>query len=331
VPVFLTRLKISGSFDSRAIAAAAPSASNVFFKQAQLRLPLSDVRAVRGLSAQGFGGALRFRPAEPGAYSAVEADVDLSVAMNTAANTFAIESVMAGSGAVSLLPLASTTTVSIRSPWPHPQFQGAFLPATRTVTAEGFTAQWQVLELNRGFRQSWIDGQVDNGELDAAAFGVGLFQSVDVYQRSERAVKYALMFVALTFMAFYAWELLSAVAIHPMQYLLVGLALSTFYLLLIALTEHLPFWLAYWVGAAALVCLLGVYVAGALRSKIRGLAVAVLMSLVYGLLYLLVLSESYSLLMGAVALFVALATVMLATRHIQWYARSTPLSSPAGS
>jgi inner membrane protein len=205
------------------------------------------------------------------------------------------------------------------STWPDPQFNGAFLPSDHTITAEGFTASWQVLELNRDFRQSWIDAQVDEARLVGSSFGVDLFQSVDVYQRSERAVKYALMFIALTFLSFYAWELISGVAVHPMQYLLVGLALSTFYLLLIALAEHLAFWLAYWLGAVALVALLGIYISGAMANAKRGAMVSAMMSLVYGLLYMLVLSESYSLLMGAIALFVVLAVVMLATRKVKWY------------
>jgi inner membrane protein len=107
-----------------------------------------------------------------------------------------------------------------------------------------------------------------------------------------------------------------------MQYLLVGLALSTFYLLLIALTEHLEFWIAYWTAATALVALLGTYIAGAMQSKRMGGIVAGMMSLVYGLLYLLVLSESYALLMGAIALFVVLAVVMLATRNVKWYVQA---------
>jgi inner membrane protein len=275
---------------------------------------------VRELKTADFvGHALKFGPVIAGVYSGVEAKADLS-SPPADKLMFSIDVTLAGSDAMTLLPLASLTRATMKSNWPHPQFQGAFLPAGYSIDNDGFAAKWQVLELNRAFSQSWKDDSVDESKLQAASFGVGLFQSVDVYQRSERAVKYALMFIALTFLSFYAWELLNASAIHPMQYLLVGLALSTFYLLLIALTEHLAFWLAYWLGAIALAALLGVYIAGALGSQRRGLIIATLMTLVYGLLYLLVLSENYSLLMGAIALFAALATVMLATRHVRWYA-----------
>jgi inner membrane protein len=324
VPVYQVRLTLRGGFIGKAIADSAEYTGDYHWDQARLRLPLSDVRTVRELSLARLGATeLKFTPADRGAYSAIEADVDLSRLLTEENIEFAIDIKLAGSQALSLLPLAAVTDVQVQSTWPHPQFQGAFLPAERTITDKGFTASWQVLELNRNFRQSWINGDVDDNQLLAAAFGVELFQSVDVYQRSERAVKYALMFVALTFLSFYAWELLSGTAIHPMQYLFIGLALSTFYLLLIALSEHMAFVIAYWLGAGALVALLGSYIAGAFSSSKQGALVASLMALVYGLLYMLVLSESYALLMGAIALFTVLAVVMLATRRVKWYASET--------
>jgi inner membrane protein len=320
VPVYQVQVKMNGSFDGQVLAPAADSKATYHWSQARLRLPLSDVRSVRELKQAQFGAkALKFGPADIGMFPAVEAEVDLSGAYAGATVEFNFDLKLAGSQALSLLPLAGVTRASVNSTWPDPQFNGAFLPADHSISGEGFTAQWQVLEVNRDFPQAWADGQVDEGRMQASAFGVELFQSVDIYQRNERAVKYALMFIALTFLSFYAWELLSGVAIHPMQYLFVGLALSTFYLLLIALSEHLLFAAAYWLGAGALVTLLGTYIAGALRSRKNGVVVAALMGLVYGLLYLLVLSESYSLLMGAIALFSVLAVVMLATRNVRWY------------
>jgi inner membrane protein len=160
---------------------------------------------------------------------------------------------------------------------------------------------------------------VDSNELLASAFGVGLYQAVDVYQRSERAMKYALLFIALTFMTFFAWEHMAKTRLHPLQYLLVGLALSIFYLLLIALSEHIAFAAAYWSAAAALIVLVGLYLAGAMRNRLHGGVAAALITSVYGVLYALVLSESYSLLIGAIVLFAALGTVMLVTRHVDWY------------
>jgi inner membrane protein len=161
-----------------------------------------------------------------------------------------------------------------------------------------------------------------------SSFGVGLYQAVDIYQRGERAVKYALLFIALTFLTFFAWEQVTRNPLHPLQYLLIGFALSLFYLLLIALSEHISFAVAYVTAAAALVLLIGVYIAGALRSSRRGSVAGIAMSGVYALLYALVLSEDYALLLGAIVLFVALAAVMLVTRRIDWYRLGTASVSP---
>jgi inner membrane protein len=207
----------------------------------------------------------------------------------------------------------------MHSNWPHPSFYGSFLPAERTITADGFDARWQVLELNRSYAQAFSEEEISEAALDESAFGVGLYQTVDVYQRSERAVKYAILFIALTFLTFFAWEQVTRNPLHPLQYLMIGLALSIFYLLLIALSEHISFGVAYLAAAIALVALIGVYVAGALRSSMRGGIASAAMSAVYALLYALVLSEDYALLLGAIVLFVALAAVMLVTRRIDWY------------
>jgi inner membrane protein len=320
VPVYAVRLKLTGNFQLRDVMAAA-SGGTVHWSEARIRLPLSDVRSVRELTAASAAGRnLSFGPAPSGGLSGIEARLDLSALARDSTVPFAIDVLLAGSQSVALLPTAATTRLSMRADWPDPQFQGAFLPLRYSVDARGFDAQWQVLALNRAFSQSWIDEQVDTGKVYASAFGVALYQSVDVYQRSERAVKYALLFIALTFLSFFGWELIGQVRVHPVQYLFIGLALSTFYLLLIALAEHLTFWLSYWLGAAALVLLLGLYIAGAMASARRGAMLSAIMTAVYALLYLLVLSENYALLTGAVALFGVMAAVMLATRKLRWEA-----------
>jgi inner membrane protein len=323
VPVYLVRIKMTGTFKMAEVLAAAatgqyPSAT-YHWKDAKVRLPISDVRGIREfIGATVDQHPLAFGPALAEGFPAVESKFDLSQFSQEGALPFSVEMVLAGSQTVAFLPDAARTQASLQAAWPDPQFQGAFLPSQYAIDSHGFTAQWQVLALNRSFAQSWIDCQVDANTMTGAAYGVNLFQSVDVYQRSERAVKYALLFIALTFLSFFAWESLGSLPIHAMHYLFIGLALSTFYLLLIALSEHLPFWMSFWLGASALVALLGSYVAGAMDSIRLGAIISVVMTLVYGLLYMLVLSENYALLIGAIALFAVLATIMLATRKLRW-------------
>lgn len=321
VPVYLSTLRLRGEFDFSTIRRyAANKEVTYLWSQSRLHLPISTVRSLREIKHANFAGRqVKLGPAGPSVYKGIEALVDLSELHQSPSAAFDFGTVVAGSRAVSVLPLGSETTVSMSSDWPHPSFQGSFLPVERSIGAQGFKARWQVLELNRSFGQVWDEGQVTDSALEQAAFGVSLFQPVDIYQRGERAVKYAVLFIALTFLTFFAWEQVTRNPLHPLQYLLVGLALSMFYLLLIALSEHVAFAIAYVTAAAALVLLIGLYLAGALRSAWRGTVAGGAMTLVYGLLYMLVLSEDYSLLLGSIILFAALAAVMLATRRVDWY------------
>lgn len=325
VPVYQSAIKMSGRFDLKGLDPfLAKEGVSYLWDQARVRLPLSQSRSLREVREARVGThALTLRPGSTGALRGVEASLDLLGTLEARTIDFAFDTVVAGSREFSVLPVGSMTSVVLRSDWPHPSFQGGFLPVERNIGAQGFDARWQVLELNRAYGQAWQEGQVDDAILMESALGVGLYQAVDVYQRAERAVKYALLFIALTFLTFFAWEQLSGLRLHPLQYLLVGLALSMFYVLLIALSEHIRFLLAYCAAAMALIALMGIYISGALRSARRGLAVAVAMSVVYGLLYALILSEDYALLMGALTLFAALAAVMIATRRIDWYRLGT--------
>jgi inner membrane protein len=321
VPVYLADVQFRGEFEFAALQPLLDRPGVTYFWQdSRLRLPVSQVRSLREVGQARFAEqTVKLGPSQPGVYRGIEARVDLTELAKTASASFEFHAVTAGSRGLSLLPLGSTTTLQMHSNWPHPSFYGAFLPAERTITADGFDARWQVLELNRSYAQAFSEEEISEAALDESAFGVGLYQTVDVYQRSERAVKYAILFIALTFLTFFAWEQVTRNPLHPLQYLMIGLALSVFYLLLIALSEHISFGVAYLAAAMALVALIGVYVAGALRSSLRGGIAAAAMSAVYALLYALVLSEDYALLLGAIVLFVALAAVMLVTRRIDWY------------
>ena len=329
VPVYLADLQFKGEFEFAALQPLLDRPGVTYlWHESRLRLPVSEVRSLREVSVASFAGqTVKLGPAQPGVYRGIEARVDLTELAKTASAAFEFHTVTAGSRDLSLLPLGSTTTLAMHSNWPHPSFHGAFLPAERTITADGFDARWQVLELNRSYRQAFSEEEVDESALQQSAFGVAVYQAVDVYQRSERAVKYALLFIALTFLTFFAWEQITRNPLHPLQYLMIGLALSIFYLLLIALAEHISFAAAYLSAAVALVALIGVYVAGALRSSLRGAVAGVAMSGVYALLYALVLSEDCALLLGAIVLFVALAAVMLVTRRVDWYRLGRPIVS----
>src|SRR6185295_7664805 len=236
------------------------------------------------------------------------------------AHQFDLTLQVAGTHSLSFIPTARSTSVTLSGNWADPGFTRGFLPVDRSVSNGRFNAHWQVLDLNRSFGSSWFGSAgVVAPVLQESAFGVDLVQPVDLYLQAERSVKYAGLFIALSLLTLFLWEHLARRPLHPIQYALMGLALSVFYLLLLALAEHIGFVYAYLTAALALCALLGVYLAGAFRSSRAGAGSSVAFGATYALLYLLVTSEDYSLLAGSLALFAILATVMMVTRRLNWY------------
>jgi inner membrane protein len=177
-----------------------------------------------------------------------------------------------------------------------------------------------VLDLNRRYAQRWSEGQNEGSALIDSAFGLSLVQPAGSYQQNVRAGKYGVLFIALTFVAFFLFEVLRGLRVHPVQYLLVGLALCTFYVVLLALSEQIGFGAAYALAAAVVVVMVGGYAAVVLAARRAGLLLGALLGLIYGLLYGLVVSEDYALLMGSLALLGAVAVMMYLTRRVDWYA-----------
>ncbi|MET0534514.1 MAG: cell envelope integrity protein CreD, partial [Steroidobacter sp.] len=274
VPVYLSSFRTRGEFDISVLQAQYDAPGVTFaWGESRLLLPVSSVKSLREVTQSEFAGQrVNFGPAGSRVYPGVEAPIDLSELHKAGTAAFDFGAVVAGSRNVSMLPLGGVTTVHLASNWPHPSFQGAFLPVERNIAQQGFDARWQVLELNRSYRQVSSEGELNEAILSQSSFGVDLFQSVDIYQRAERAVKYAALFIALTFLTLFAWEQVTRNRLHPLQYLLVGLALSMFYLLLIALSEHVAFDHAYLAAATACVALVVAYLRHPLGTRLRAAA-----------------------------------------------------------
>lgn len=219
---------------------------------------------------------------------------------------------LTGTARLAIAPTGEANRIALKSAWPHPNFGGRFLPTRRSVEATGFDAQWEISHLARNFDAALNPA---NGEW----LSIDFIDPVNVYLQSERAVKYGVLFIALTFAGFFLTEVLRRAPIHPLQYLLVGLALATFFLLLIAFSEHLPFAAAYGLAAAACILLIAHYLAGALGGWRQGALFGGGLCGLYGVLYGVLLSEDNALLMGSLLLFIALGTIMLATRRLNWY------------
>jgi len=226
--------------------------------------------------------------------------------------SFSLE--LGGSEAFAIQPLGGDTAVAMRADWPHPSFQGQFLPLRHELGAAGFSAQWKVSRY---------------AAQDKEQLAVSFVEPAGLYQQLERASKYGFLFIGLTFAAFLLLELLRRLAIHPIQYALVGLALAMFFLLLTALSEHIAFGAAYAAATAACVSLVSAYLVRVLGSARIGLAFGAALAAVYAMLYALLRAEDYSLLGGALLLFGLLAAVMIATRRVDWYALSAKPAAQA--
>jgi inner membrane protein len=322
VPVYISKVVITGVFKPEAMAALLISNADVQVlpTRAVFQLPLSGVKYLRALTRfEVDAQSVRATSGEVAGFAALSTPIDLKSRGQSNPLAFRLEFEIAGSESLQFLPLGSHTTVTARVAWPHPDFDGAFFPISREIRPEDYSAKWEVLELNRAYPQLWRGTSVTDTALLASAFGVRLFQPSNIYTQNYRAVRYGILFVAITFACFFAWEhLVRGLRLHPMQYLLVGLALATFYLLLLALSEHIGFACSYGVAAAALVALITTYIAGATSNRLAAFAIGAALAGIYGILYVILLSEDYALLFGSLLLFVILAALMVATRRIDW-------------
>ena len=235
---------------------------------------------------------------------------------------YAIRMGLQGTESLGVVPLADSNRVNLKSNWPHPSFRGQFLPQPQSqqIGKDGFTAQWTITSLASSAQQQALalfDPKREGQPLDRLE--VAFIEPIDIYALSDRAVKYGFLFIGLTFGCFLLFEVLRRLAIHPAQYALVGLALATFFLLLIALSEHIAFWIAYLSAATACIVLMGHYLSAVLGGVRRGMSFAAMQTALYGALYGLLVSEDNALLLGSLLVFGLIAVAMIMTRNVDWY------------
>lgn len=308
-----------------------------------LALGMGDVRGLQGSPRLLLAGeASSFQPRVPGMNEDVWPFQGVHAQLPAAAldawkkhqtMDFHVELALTGQSRFGIVPLADDTRAHVTSTWPHPSFGGSFLATQRTVSDAGFEADWAVASVATSARAQldrYIANAKPGGLQGIDAFDVSLIDPLDVYALTGRAVKYGLLFVALTLMAAFMFELLRNLRLHPVQYGLVGLAISLFFLLLLALSEKIDFAIAYLVATSACVLLLAVYFSAVLGHWRRGIGLGAYVAVLYAALYGLLLSEDNALLLGAVLLFGMLSMLMIATRKVDWYALSAAPSAAAG-
>jgi inner membrane protein len=326
VVVYRSRLSFQGRFAKPDLSGLRPAPEEFLWDQATVSVGVSEPKGIARRPQITLAGVARdFHPgiADVGLFaSGLHVQAGFASAPGEAI-PFAFDLEVNGTRALSFVPAGSETAIRLTSSWRHPSFVGAALPRQRTGDAAGFAAEWSAPSFGRSYPARWTSHEISAEQLrtqaQASAFGVVLLRPVDIYQQTERAVKYAVLFIVLTFVIAFLWEIVGAALVHPVQYLFVGFALCVFYLLLLSLSEHIGFDRAYTIASGATVGLLGWYWSWVLGGTGRGTAMALTLACLYGFLYLLLRLEDYALLAGSAGLFLMLFAVMFLTRRINWY------------
>ena len=353
VPTYLLNSQLQARWDQLEALRPAPTQKNSRLQCGApiLMVAVTDTRGVRSARLTTLG---QERMLKPGTFHGVykqglHAQLPDAVRHQTEPLQVRLDLELAGTEQLSIVPLGEQTDIHIQSSWPHPSFGGYFLPSSREVRTDGFEARWRLSALATSAAQdvveskplcawSWSEGgasedmEASRVENCVQSVRLRLIDPVNPYTLTNRATKYGLLFVALTFVAVGLVELLQRRAVHPVQYLLVGSALSAFFLLLLSLSEHMSFAKAYAVASAACVTLLGYYAAHMLGRLWRGVLLGLGIAALYGVLFVLLRLEQTALVVGAVALFAVLASIMVLTRKVDWYGLGqAPAASDAGA
>ena len=324
--VWHNALQIKASFDPLRLAALRKT--NIVLGQPRLVVSVGDARGIGAIHAPEVNGNVL--SVEPGlGISGDGAGIHMpmpALAEDNKPLEIAFSLDLNGTGEFSLVPLGRNSELQLTSNWPHPGFLGSFLPTQREVSAAGYRAHWQ---------SSWFANDMgsyfkDDMEIPWSrlpAFSADVMSLADQYQLTDRATKYAILLIGLTFMAFFVFESLTRRPLHPMQYLLVGLSLVLFYLVLLALSEHIGFTAAWLAASLSGAVMNGIYLQAVLRGWRNSLLFVAALLLLDGVMWFLLHSEDSALLLGTGVLALALSVLMFLTRRVDWYALSLPKGS----
>lgn len=257
-------------------------------------------------------------PAEVFKQPGLSAPVPLTIEQLEEGINFDMDVSLKGSGKLHFLPISSNSSFQLKSNWHSPSFDGNNLPNQRKVDATGFTASWNFNQANLPFAAVSKSDQI---QTEGTAFGVSLVQPADHYDKALRSVKYAILIIGLTFAVFFIMELVSKKPFHPVQYVLVGMALVIFYSLLLSVSEYIIFDYAYLISAIATISMVVLYAKSHFGNWKAAFVFSAFLSILYGFIFVLLRLEDTALLVGSIGLFIVLACIMYVSRKINWYGR----------
>lgn len=316
--LFRSDVLLKGKFEALTFRELNVSPDNIHWEEARLSVGISSMTGIKNIIQLDWNG--QQRRMEPGTANsellASGVSAPVTVTETGEAYTFSIPMELNGTESLYFEPVGRITSASMQSSWPSPSFTGKTLPDKREIGPDGFSASWQVLDLNRNYPQQWKNDAFRFGD---SSFGVRLIRPVDEYLKNDRAAKYAILVIGLTFLIYFFFETLRKFNIHPFQYLLIGLALTVFYLLLLSLSEQIGFNAAYGTAAVATIGLISFYSASVLKARQLVIQLTMLLCAIYGFIFVVLQLEDYALLAGSIGIFIALAAVMYYSRKVDWY------------
>jgi|TARA_B110000211_G_C14019709_1_gene527079 inner membrane protein len=319
VVVYESKLKIQGNFDNIDFKKLDIDKKDVHFGKATINIGINDLKGIEKQVTINWNNKDFSFNSGTSTKHIISSGINAVVPIRKDSITnyiFTTEIDLKGSQYLYFTPVGKTTDININSNWNTPSFTGMYLPDERTVSSTGFNSKWNILHLNRNYPQEWIGN--DYG-IDSSSFGTDLLLPVDNYKKSYRVARYAILFLVLTFITFFFVEIMSKVFIHPIQYLLVGIAIIVFYTLLLSISEHIKFNLAYIIASILTISLVSLYTFSILKSKQIGLLIFGILLIMYSFIFTIIQLEDYALLIGSLGMFTILCIVMYYSRKIDWY------------
>jgi inner membrane protein len=319
VVVYESKLKIQGNFDNINFKKLDIDIKDVHFDKATINFGINDLKGIEKQVIINWNNKNISFNSGTSTNDIISSGINAVVPIRKDSLTnyiFTTEINLKGSQYLYFTPVGKTTDININSNWKTPSFTGMYLPDERTVSNKGFNASWNILHLNRNYPQEWIGNKYN---IEPSSFGTDLLLPVDNYKKSYRVARYAILFLILTFITFFFVEIMRKVFIHPIQYLLVGIAIIVFYTLLLSISEHVKFNLAYIIASILTISLVSLYTIAILKSKQIGLLIFGILLIMYSFIFTIIQLEDYALLIGSLGMFTILCIVMYYSRKIDWY------------
>jgi inner membrane protein len=323
VPVFTAKpVSLTGKFAKNIFNTVGVNPLLLKWNEAKLCIGISDLKGIKQQSIKWNEQLLNMEAGLPDnniTQQGISVALPLDTSFINTENTFSVQLTLLGSERLYCTPMGSNTSTRFTSSWLNPAFDGRYLPDTEKVSNKGFEAGWVISQFNRDYPKIFTNNGNAAQSVSQSAFGVILLSPFDAYAQTMRSLKYAILIIALTFFAYFFTEIFQRRPVHPLQYILIGMALVIFYTLLLSISEYIQFPLAYLIASSATVLLLSWYTSSIFKKLKVVIVFASLISVLYLFIYVLIQMQDNALLFGSIGLFALLAAAMYLSRKIDWY------------